>query len=699
MRFRGTGLAVGITCVALLVPAGASARKYTVNKTADPGPAKCQFQKKKLKKNKCSLRAAIEAANAHPGADKIVFRIGKGQKTITTQSSLPDLTDKVTIDGWTQKGFTSKPLIEINGADVAPEFGLSIVPGAEDSVVRGLIINGNSGYGIRLFQVSGIDIAGCWIGLQEDGVTPAPVGFSGILLDSAPDTTIGGASAKERNVISGNSGDGITATSSSSSTPVTIVGNRIGTNDAGTAAVGNGGTGIDLANAPGAITIGTPGAGNVISGNGVDGVRLQDVDEFSGTVTMQGNLIGVSADGETDLGNGDDGIQHLSPRSNHIGGSSAAARNVISGNGGAGIHLEGAFNQSFGVPDNWIRGNYIGTNGAGLKGLGNTSQGVWLDNATAATFVGGTGAGEGNVIAGSESIGRGIKVSGTDGVTIVGNKIGVNKNDAIVGDHLDNAVGIDLAGGSFRFIGANAGGAAGPNVIGNNEIYGIRMDGGSGAYIANNFVGSTQQGAVIPNGTDPTSDAGIFVFNSAEAVIGETQNGAPAPNLIVNNHGDGVKVGNAFAEITRNLIALNDGLGIDLLGGTEDGFGVNPNDDDDADTGSNFLMNHPVVTSVVPSGTGANYTVSMDAKPNTTYRIDLFADTPGDCDPSGYGEGGAYLTTLSVTTNHAGVGSNVIFRNGGIGSGIIVSGTASYDEFIGTGLDVTSEFGPCYTVP
>ena len=699
MRFRGPGLPVGMTCIALLVPHSASARNYTVNKAADPGPSKCEFKKKKLKKNKCSLRAAIEAANAHAGADKIRFAIGRGQKTITTAEAMPEITDRVTIDGWTQKGFSSKPLIEIDGQDVAPENGLSLTQGAEDSVVRGLIINGNSGNGIRLFQVSGVDILGCWIGIQPDGATAAPVGFSGVLLDNAPSTTIGGTTAKERNVISGNGGDGITGTSGGISTPVTIQGNRIGTNAAGTAAVGNGGSGIDLSNAPGPITIGTPNAGNLISGNGIDGVRLQDFDEFSGPVTMRGNLIGVSANGQNDLGNGDDGIQHLNPRSNHIGGSSAAARNVISGNGGAGVHFSGAFNDSFGTPDNWIRGNYIGTDGAGLGGIGNTSQGVWLENTTAAVFVGGTGAGEGNVIAGSGNTGRGIQVSGSDGVTIVGNRIGVNKNGAIVGDDLDNAVGIDLAGGGFRFVGADSTGVSGTNVIGNNAIYGMRVDGGTTLYIANNFIGSTPQGGVVPNGTDPSSDAGIFIFNSGDAVIGETLAGVPAPNFIGNNHGDGVKVGSAFAEISRNVIFSNDSLGIDLLGGTEDGFGVNPNDNDDVDTGSNFLMNHPVVTSVVPTGSGANYTVSMDAKPSTTYRIDLFASTAGNCDPSGYGEGGGYLTTGTVTTNGSGVGSNVITGGPGIGSGLIVTATASYDEFIGTGLDVTSEFGPCYTVP
>ncbi len=698
MRMRGSAIAAGLGCLALLVPAGASARTYTVNKTADPGPAKCEFKKKRLKKNKCSLRSAITAANANPGRDTIRFKIGKGMKSITPTSSLPDVTDRVTIDGWSQKGFKSKPLIEIDGQAFAPQFGLSITQGADDSVVRGLILNGNSENGIRLFQVSGVDVLGCWIGIQPNGSTPAPVGFSGVLLDNAPSATIGGSSAMERNVISGNGGDGITGTSGAASTPVTIAGNRIGTNAAGNAAVGNGGAGIDLNNAPGPITIGSPAAANLISGNTGDGVQLQDIDEFSGAVTMQNNMIGLAANGEDDLGNGGDGVQHSNPRANHIGGSTAAARNVISGNGGAGIRLQGAYNDAFGAPDTWIRGNYIGTDATGRDGLGNTTHGVMLSSASDAVEIGGAAAGEGNVIAGSDDDGYGVRVSGSGGTAILGNKIGVNKNDQADSD-LSNSVGVELAGASFQFVGANSDSTPAPNVIGNNESYGLRIQGGTGQHVSGNFIGTPNAAADIGNGTDASTDAGILVTGGGEAVIGETLSGAFSPNLIGFNNGDGIRVDDGYAEITRNPIFLNDGLGINLVGGIESTPGVTTNDDDDPDTGPNFLMNHPQVTGVVPSGNGANYTVSLDAKPNTTYRIEVFAAPAGGCDASGYGEGNIFLLSGTITTNASGVGSNTFFRNGGIGPGTIVMATASYDEFIGSGLDSTSEFGPCFTVP
>src|SRR5438093_1115900 len=60
-----------------------------------------------------SLRAAILAANASAGKDTIAFSIGLGAHTIALKSGLPSITDPVAIDGTTQPGFTSVPLIRL----------------------------------------------------------------------------------------------------------------------------------------------------------------------------------------------------------------------------------------------------------------------------------------------------------------------------------------------------------------------------------------------------------------------------------------------------------------------------------------------------------------------------------------------------------------------------------------------------------
>src|SRR5258708_1101639 len=99
---------------------------FTVTNTNDSGPG--------------SLRQAILDANAHAGADMIVFTIpGAGVNTIAPASALPTITDPVTIDGTTQPGFAGSPIIELSGAIAGPANGLNITAGS--STVLGLVIN------------------------------------------------------------------------------------------------------------------------------------------------------------------------------------------------------------------------------------------------------------------------------------------------------------------------------------------------------------------------------------------------------------------------------------------------------------------------------------------------------------------------------------------------------------------------------
>jgi hypothetical protein len=105
----------------------------------------------------CTLRAAIQQANVTPGADTIEFNITDDEspvKTITPRSKLPEITEAVTIDGYTQPGAAentdtrpgktnARPLVQIVGSsvtgDVFPKDGLEV--GASNVVVRGLVVN------------------------------------------------------------------------------------------------------------------------------------------------------------------------------------------------------------------------------------------------------------------------------------------------------------------------------------------------------------------------------------------------------------------------------------------------------------------------------------------------------------------------------------------------------------------------------
>ena len=247
----------------------AHAATFTVNSTGDGADtdltdAACDADVATAGRQ-CTLRAAIAEANDTPGADAIGFDIpGTGVRTIAPASALPAVTDPVTIDGTTQPGFSGSPVVELNGAGAGTGVdGLAISAG--DSTVRGLVINRFSQHGIFLQNGGGNTVAGNRIGTDADGTTDLGNGFSGVRVDGSDGNTIGGTSAADRNIISGNY-EGIRLRFT---TGTVIRGNRIGTDAKGAGALGNISTGVLLDNASDVEIGGTaPGAGNTIAFNG-----------------------------------------------------------------------------------------------------------------------------------------------------------------------------------------------------------------------------------------------------------------------------------------------------------------------------------------------------------------------------------------------------------------------------------------------
>ncbi len=133
-------------------------------------------------------------------------------------------------------------------------------------------------------------------------------------------------------------------------------------------------------------------SGNGSGGNG-HGIRLQLETATAGNL-IAGNFIGTDITGTAALGNAGSGIQifAFTPPTgvNTVGGTTAAARNIISGNAASGI--------SGGAPHVLIQGNYIGTAVNGTANVGNGFFGIDLQ-ASNETTIGGTTAGAGNVIA------------------------------------------------------------------------------------------------------------------------------------------------------------------------------------------------------------------------------------------------------------------------------------------------------------
>ena len=187
-----------------------------------------------------------------------------GVHTIDLLIGLPEITDAVVIDAATQPGYAGTPLVELNGAAAGSSSGFWIAVGG--CTVRGFVINRFDHSGILVRSANNV-IQGNYIGTDPTGTLPRS-NSAGIVVSNSSDNMIGGATAAARNVISGNSSDGISVLGSGNQ----IKGNFIGTNATGTAALGNGSDGIEIFNAGDTTSTanvigGISTGGNLISGN------------------------------------------------------------------------------------------------------------------------------------------------------------------------------------------------------------------------------------------------------------------------------------------------------------------------------------------------------------------------------------------------------------------------------------------------
>jgi hypothetical protein len=159
-----------------------------------------------------------------------------------------------------------------------------------------------------------------------------------LVQNGASNTSIGGTATGAGNLISGNN-EGIELTGSAT-TLNTIQGNLIGLNAAGTGTIGNDFDGIHVSlGASSQYHRGTAaGAGNVVAGNGASGIQIEG--SGSDDNTIQGNYIGTDITGLVGLGNGNSGVKlGNSAANNLVGGTNAGAGNVIAGNSQNGIEI------------------------------------------------------------------------------------------------------------------------------------------------------------------------------------------------------------------------------------------------------------------------------------------------------------------------------------------------------------------------
>ncbi|NBC18496.1 MAG: T9SS type A sorting domain-containing protein, partial [Bacteroidetes bacterium] len=337
--------------------------------------------------DQCTLRAAIQQANAQDGRDEITFELPTDQPTIIEPTApLPPIEDPVDLDGTTQAGTircfpqAGGLPVELSGTllpDGPSAHGLVLGSGSDGSSIRGLTINRFPHSGIHIQGSSGNAVTCTFVGTDTQGETPEGNGV-GISIDAASSgNVIGGAAFADRTLISGNTGDGIRIAGADNR----VLGTLIGTDKGGTQIdtdgdpdsfnpISNGASGIAILDGANDTVIGgaEDGAGNVIGGNGLDGgagIRV----EGSGNRIL-GNHIGIGEEGETDLHNFGHGIHVLGGSNNEIGADGAG--NTIAFNDAVGIRVEPTASRT--PVGNTIRGNALFRNrGLGID-LGDLAQ-------------------------------------------------------------------------------------------------------------------------------------------------------------------------------------------------------------------------------------------------------------------------------------------------------------------------------------
>ena len=594
---------------------------FTVTNTLDGGPG--------------SFRQAILDANTAAGTDSIAFNITTGAtplKTITPASPLPTIADTVSIDGTTQ-GVAATPLVEISGTALASgSNGLTISSGG--NTIKGLLIDHFAGAGIAITGTGGNTITDDFLGTDGTGLNSGQNGV-GISILNSPNNVVGGATTGSRNLISGNTlGIDIGGTTSTGNT---IAGNLIGTDLTGNAALPNS-EGIRIGGGSNNIVGGsTAAARNTISGNGAVGVHVLTAGTSGNQIL--GNFIGTNSSGTAALGNRIGVLIEAGSTNTTVGGLVAGDLNLISGNLFDGVAIDGSTN-------NTIVGNHIGTDLAGnlaIAPAATTEAGVRIDAGSSGNVVGGTTAAAQNQIAGLGGTGVFLRGTGTTGNTVDGNLIGLNAAGLAALPNVGNGVSI-VGGASSNTIGGI--GSASRNVISGNKVHGIALADPAtvGNLIQGNFIGTNLGGTgAIANGVD-----GVLIYQALNTSIGGTT--AAAGNTIAFNGSSGVAVlsgtGNS---IRQNAIFGNALIGIDL-----GGDGPTLNHQPPATSGPNLFQNTPALQSATTAGSTTTVSGLLLGTSGVTYSVDFYTNNAADFPAAGVARTFAGTTTVAVASNGVG---------------------------------------------
>ncbi len=423
------------------------------------------------------------------------------------------------------------------------------------------IISGNRAVAIFVLSHSNI-IAGNYVGVSASGLFAIPNGHA-----STPGAAVaigsGGSNNRigtdgsddefnesERNVISGHiNGNGINVNDLGTDFTV-IAGNYIGIDATGQSAIPNSDSGIALLGSALFTRIGTNADGvhddlerNVISGNGQFGIGSYG----NSSSTIQGNFIGTDPIGGIAMGNQFGGV-YISGANNVIGGSSPVAGNLISGNIGDGLRINGAV-----ASGNHVEGNFIGVDKTGTYAIGNAA-GVVIDNAPS-NYVGGVAPGAGNLISGNRNDGVYLQGAGATNNRIEGNKVGTDLDGMIAIPNGFQGITLNI-GAHDNVIGGTVSSAR--NLVSGNTGFGIQLVNSNSNQVKGNWIGVNATGmGAMPNGFSGVVASSGASFNLIGGLSESDR------NLISGNAGAGV----AFyhASTVSNDVQGNY-IGVDAMG-------------------------------------------------------------------------------------------------------------------------------------
>lgn len=515
------------------------------------------------------------------------------------------------------------------------------------------VISGNGGNGIAIWGSSDNTIVGNHIGTDAAGTTAVANGQNGILLtNGAHDNMIGGTVYVDSsnglandptgnkgtivppvlvtpplgNLISGNDQNGVLIQNGSEHN--VLSGNFIGTDAAGTAALGNGADGVHILNADNNSLLGCDFYTepfvyyNVLSGNGENGVHITNSDN----ATIQANFFGIGADNATTVGNAQNGILVDGDSRDTTVGGVIPLGNVSAGNGENGIYVT---DTASGFTTFNTFGGLLAFQGAAPNG----NDGILVDSTGGNILI------RTNVFSGNTN--NGIEITGDAwGVTVDPNVVGLDTEGTST--TVNTGIGIpSMANGGS---GVLIGGTAHDNIIGGydnsvipqntfsgNAEYGVAIvDAAYNNQVFNSAIGTS---STILGTTGLGNGQGGVLLSSTGAnnLIGgvESNPDEPRANYISGNTGNGITIaaGVSGDQIVDNFI------GVDKLGTPLPNTGQQI---DDGSSGGNFIVgnepappppgNAPIITS---DGGGPTASITMVTSQTLVTTVTAIDTDPG----------------------------------------------------------------------